>query len=797
MEFGLKIILITAKVLIKIGDFILWLFNYFLKIAKRAWSILFFLLKKIELYLIDVSSNFKRAYHIKLLEIKKVKSAFIFERKLKKERVKKIKSSPKPSFSFNKAFSPLCSFLRSTFFAIFRALRKIFSFSYLKRKKKRTVKKRSKFFIPLLKARYFFLGIIFSLIFVFLPIVFIMFLQNLPNPKELSNTDVEKTTKIFDRNGNLLYQIYANQNRTPVPLSSIPQELKEATIAIEDKDFYKNPGFDLQAIIRAAIADLKGEPLQGGSTITQQLIKSRLLSPEITIERKVKEIILAFWSERIYSKDQILEMYFNQIPYGGTAWGAEAASEVYFHKEVSELTLAESAFLAGMPRAPSIYSPYGDTPNLWKKRQKEVLSRMKELGYITEEERATAEAEELFFQPPQIPIHAPHFVMYVKEYLIEKYGLPLVEKGGLNVVTSLDLTTQEMAENVVGKEVDNGAVYNFTNGAALITSPSSGDILAMVGSKDYNDPSGGNVNITTSLRQPGSTVKAITYSVALANGFTAASSLNDSPTSFPSASGFSYRPVNYDGKFRGNVSLRFALANSINIPAVKVLQKVGIDKMVSLAKKMGITTWKDPSNYGLSITLGAAEVKMVDLATVYGTLANQGKKVDLNPILKITDYKGNTVFEKDETKFVQVMDEGVAYIISDILADNRARATEFGLNSPLNVNGKYVSVKTGTSDSFRDNWTIGYTPDVLVAVWVGNNDNQPMNRIASGITGAAPIWHQLMERMIEDKNNQKTLPPRNIVSKFCGRGIEYFITGTEGSVHCPTATPSSSLISNQ
>lgn len=643
----------------------------------------------------------------------------------------------------------------------------------------------------LVKLRYIAIGFSFSFMFIFFPFSVFVFAQNLPNPKELTDRDIAQTTKIYDRNGNLLFQIYANENRTLVPLEKIPRNLIYATISIEDKDFYSNPGFDVKAITRAAISNLSGEPLQGGSTITQQLIKSSLLTPEVTISRKVKEIILAFWAERIYTKDQILEMYFNQVPYGGTSWGAQAAAEVYFGKDVSELTLAESAFLAGMTRAPSIYSPYGSTPTLWKKRQEEVLSRMHQLGYINKEQRENALKEELAFESVQTPIYSPHFVMYVRDLLVRKYGIAMVEKGGLKVVTTLDGNVQDMAEKIVSEEVIKHSLYNISNGAALVTNPKNGDVLGMVGSKDYDDPNGGKVNITTSLRQPGSSIKPVTYSAALTQGFTAATIIDDSPITYRSPSGGpSYSPVNYDGRFHGRVPVRIALANSYNIPAVKTLDRVGVTNMLALGKNMGIDSWNEPDRYGLAITLGAAEVRMTDMAEVYGTLANLGQRVDLDPILKITDYKGNIIQEKKDSSGEQVLPKAVSFIISDILADNRARSQEFGPSSALNIPGKTVSVKTGTTDNKRDNWTIGYTPDVLVATWVGNNDNSPMSQaLASGITGAAPIWNRIMNNLLRERADVKQGLPEDVVQKSCLGRVEYFVKGTESSVNCAPFSP--------
>jgi penicillin-binding protein 1C len=636
-----------------------------------------------------------------------------------------------------------------------------------------------------LKLKYFVVGFLFCVVFLLIPFSIYAFLTSLPNPKLLTEREFPQTTKIFDRNGTLLYQIYANENRTLVPLNSIPKNLINATIAIEDKDFYSNPGFDINGIIRAAVADFSGKPIQGGSTITQQLIKSTLLSPEISITRKIKEIVLAFWAERLYSKNQILEMYFNQVPYGGTAWGIEAASETYFGKNVKDLDLAQSSFLAGMPQAPTTYSPYGNDPTLWKRRQTTVLNKLYGLGYITLEQKDQALSESLTFQPPQIPIYAPHFVMYVKDVLVQRYGLAMVEKGGLNVTTSLDLKLQQDVQQIVTDEVTNDAYLNLTNGAALVTNPSNGDILAMVGSKDYNGENGGNVNLTTALRQPGSSIKVVTYATALSDGFTAASILDDSPITYNIPGSTPYSPVNYDGKFHGRVPLRIAFADSFNVPAVKTLQKVGINTMMNTAKKMGITTWGNPDQYGLSLTLGAAEVKMTDMATVYGTVANLGKKVDLDPILKVANYDGSVSYQKQEELPNLVLDPGVTYIISNILADNNARSLEFGLNSPLNIQGKTVSVKTGTSDNKRDNWTIGFTPQDLVAVWVGNNDNSPMSQtLASGITGAAPIWNKIMSLLLSNVSNVPEQMPDDVVLRKCQGRNEYFIKGTENTPDC-------------
>lgn len=636
------------------------------------------------------------------------------------------------------------------------------------------------------KLKFFTLGVILSCLLIFVPLLSMIFVSELPDPSNLSIASVPKTTKIYDRNNVLLYEIYANQNRTVVSLNTIPRHLKQATIAIEDKDFYKHPGFDLRGIIRALVSNVNNDYRQGGSTITQQLIKSAFLTPEPTIKRKIKEVILALWSEQKYTKDQILEMYFNYVPYGGTAWGVESASEIYFGKNVSDLTLAESAFLAGLPKAPSIYSPFSGERTLWKNRQRDVLAAMVRDGYINQKQANDALKEELVFISPKVPIKAPHFVMYVKDLLVQQYGITEVERGGLQVKTSLDYSLQQKAETIVADQVDQNAYLNVQNGASVITNPQNGDILAMVGSKNYFDTENdGNVNVTTSLRQPGSTIKIVTYTLALENGFTEATMVDDSPlTVISSDGGPSYTPVNYDGKSHGKQTIRSAFANSYNISAVRVAQKLGVDKILSFGQAMGITTWKDPRRYGLSITLGGAETKMTDLATVFGTIATGGERVDLNPILSVTDAYGKNVYKK-EVKGERIVSEGTAFIIADILADNTARSSAFGPNSPLSIPGKRVSVKTGTTDNKRDNWTVGFTDEFVVATWVGNNDNTPMSpELTSGITGAAPMWNTIMMTLIDNLQQEAVSIPPSVVTRNCYGRTTYFVRGTENAVNC-------------
>ncbi len=604
----------------------------------------------------------------------------------------------------------------------------------------------------------------------------------LPNPALLTTRDIPLTTKIFDRNDILLYEFYQDQNRTIVPLKEIPESVKQATIAIEDREFYHHQGFSIRGIMRASRETLLNENLQGGSTITQQLIKSALLTPEVSLRRKIKELILALWAEHMYSKDQILEMYLNQVPYGGTAWGIESASQTFFNKHVSELTLAEAALLAGLPQAPSEYSPFGSDKDKAINRQHEVLRRMKEDGYISQNQLEEAKNEKLRFAVPQISIRAPHFVLYTREYLTKRYGERQIFQGGLRIKTTLDVRLQDKIQEIVASEIEKVKNLQVGNGAVLVTDPNTGDILAMVGSKDYfNAQEDGNVNVTTAQRQPGSSIKVVTYTAALERGFTAATLLDDSPISYRILGQPPYSPVNYDSKFRGLVSLRYALGNSYNIPAVKTLDRIGIMTMIEKGREMGINTWEDTSRFGLSLTLGGGEVTMIDMAEVYGTLANEGKRVNLSPILEITDYTGKIIQKDNQAVPVQATSPEIAFIMSDILSDNTARTQAFGPNSSLVIPGKTVSVKTGTTNEKRDNWTIGYTPSAVVTVWVGNNDNTPMNpQLASGVTGAAPIWNQVMKEVLKDKPDEVPQKPPSIISVPCYFGRqEYFLPGTE------------------
>ncbi|WKZ25432.1 MAG: PBP1A family penicillin-binding protein [bacterium] len=573
----------------------------------------------------------------------------------------------------------------------------------------------------------------------------------IPLPTKLTSPDIPVSTKLFDRNGNIIYEIYADTRRSPIELESLPDNIKNATIAIEDKDFYKHYGFSFTGIARAAWKIVTRGKLEGGSTLTQQLVKNALLSPERTIRRKAREFFLTMVVEGIYSKNQILEMYLNQIPYGSTAYGIESASELYFKKPAKDLSLAESALLAGLPQSPTRYSPFGARPELAKERQKQVLDQMVINEHITQEEADKAFEEELKYTKIEAP-KAPHFALWVKEQLVEKYGERMVEQGGLRVTTTLDLELQEFAQMAVATEVAKLKNQKVGNGAAIVTHPSTGEILAMVGSKDYfAEDEDGKVNVTLANRQPGSSIKPLNYALAISRKkITLATTFADTPSCFAVAGQSLYCPKNYDGTFKGLVQTRFALGNSLNIPAVKILAVNGVKQFVEFANSLGLTTFEDPDRYGLSLTLGGGEVKPIDMAVAFGVFANGGVKEPLLAITKIEDWKGKILEEVNignkKLSGEKVLDTGTSFLISHALHDNNARQEAFGPSSFLNVRGHpEVSVKTGTTNDRRDNWTIGYTKQIVVVVWVGNNDNTPMGGAVSGVTGASPIWNRVIK----------------------------------------------------
>lgn len=654
---------------------------------------------------------------------------------------------------------------------------------------------------------------------IFMAGAFAYFAKDLPNPDKLTNRESEElSTKIYDRNGELLFDVFSNKNRTLVTIDQIPDDLKKATIAIEDKDFYKHKGFDVISIIRIPyyVLTRKQSQLTGGSTLTQQLVKLTFLSPERKITRKIKEFFLAVQVENKFDKDKILQMYLNEAPYGGTAIGVEAASQQYFGKHAKDLTLAESAILAGLPQRPTYYSPLGNHPDAYKTRAKDVLRRMREDNKITkEQEKETFEQIQNGFVkivPTDITIKAPHFVMKVKQQLEDEYGEKLVQEGGLRVTTTLDYGMQQIAQTAVKEEIAKLKNYKVGNGAAVILDPKTGDILSMVGGKDYfgkSEPDGctegddcvfeANVNAATADRQPGSATKPIAYATGFRKGYTPANVILDVPTVFPGGEGLpEYKPENYDAKFHGPTHIRLALGNSYNLPAVKMLALLGISEVMKQGYEMGITNWEPNSenikNVGLSLVLGGREVSLVDLTTAYGVFANNGVKYEPTYILKVTDAKQEkTYFEEKHKSEKKVLPSEVAFLISHILSDNEARTAAFGANSGLKIANRTVAVKTGTTDQKKDNWTVGYTPSYVVGVWVGNNDGRVMDqKIASGVTGATPIWNRIMREVLKDKpvEDFSKVPP-NIVSMQVdaltgglpkdGEPLrsEYFIKGTE------------------
>lgn len=639
---------------------------------------------------------------------------------------------------------------------------KIINFLNLKRKRKKLRESKNKFQkniyevnkpnkrLKLWKNIFFFGTLTSILLWIF---------WDIPLPTKLTQNQVPVSSKLFDRNGGLIYEIYTDKKSTPIEVDELPNYVWQSTLSIEDKDFYKHYGVSFTGIMRALYKTVLKKKLEGGSTLTQQLVKNTLLTPERTIKRKIREFALTLVVESIYSKKQILNMYLNQIPYGGTSYGIGAASETYFNKNAKDITLAEAALLAGLPAAPSYYSPFGAHPESAKGRQETVLRRMVEDGYITKDESEKALSEELKYATPQ-KLEAPHFALWVKQLLAEKYGEAVVEKGGLRVTTTLDLSLQQFAENAVATEVAKLKKNNVGNGAALVTRPKTGEILAMVGSKDYFAlDEDGKVNIIFSKRQPGSSIKPLNYALALKDKkITLSTPLADVPTCFKVYGQNDYCPVDYDGNFHGAVQTRFALGNSYNIPAVRVLALNGLTPFIDFAKEMGITTFRDPSNYGLSLTLGGGEVMPYDMATAFGVFANQGIKQPLIAILKITDWKGKVLEEVnlDETELSgqRVLEPEITFLISHTLYDNNARSAMFGESSYLNVKGHpEVSVKTGTTNDRRDNWTIGYSEYALAATWVGNNDNTEMSGAVSGVSGASPIWNKIIKEVLDKAEN--------------------------------------------
>jgi 1A family penicillin-binding protein len=584
----------------------------------------------------------------------------------------------------------------------------------------------------------------------------------IPDLTSFQQRRIEQSTKIYDRTGEvLLYDLHQDVRRTIVPFEKISYHVKNATVAIEDDQFYKHYGIQPLAILRAAIANFfSGDLLggQGGSTITQQVIKNSILEKEKKLTRKVKEAILAIKIERVLTKDQILGHYLNESPYGGTIYGVEEASQSFFGKPASELSLPEAAYLAALPQAPTYLSPYGTHKDALDARQKQVLKRMLVNKFIKEEEYNAAVATTVTFQPQAVTgIKAPHFVMYIKEQLVEKYGEEALSGKGFKVISTLDWKLQQEAERIVNENaLKNETKFNASNAGLVATDPKTGDVLVMVGSRDYFDTAiDGNFNIAISSRQPGSSIKPMVYASAFAKGYTPETKVFDVKTQFStncepwdiSNENPCYSPNNYNNKFVGPISLRNALAQSLNIPAVKVLYLTGIKDAIKLTGDMGITTLNDPDRLGLTLVLGGGEVKLLEHTGAYGVFANEGVKADRRTILRIEDNDGK-VIEEPQVVEKRVLDKNAALQITDILSDNPARVPLWGSNSLIYFPNRDVAAKSGSTNNSRDAWIMGYAPNIAVGVWVGNNDNKPMNGLSGLI--ATPMWRQFMDVALAD-----------------------------------------------
>jgi penicillin-binding protein 1C len=633
-------------------------------------------------------------------------------------------------------------------------------------------------------------------------ILFFIVSLSLPSPNKLSARVVPESTKIYARDGTtLLYEIHGETKRTLVTLDQIPDYVKEATIAIEDKDFYTNKGIDVDGIIRAALKNIfTGNPTgEGGSTITQQFVKNAILynPSESTFEaytRKIREAVLSIQMEQKFTKDEILQLYLNEIPYGRNAYGVEAAAQTYFAKSAKDLTLAESAYLAAVPQAPSFYSANMDR---WTHRKDLVLEEMAAQGYITETERDSAKKEAVTFSKIKTAIKAPHFVLYVQELLAEEYGQKTLEEGGLRVITSLDWRLQEFAEQAVKDGVaKNEKSYNADNASLAAIDPKTGQILAMVGSRDYFDDShDGQVNVSLRPRQPGSSFKPYVYAAAFKEGMSPATMIMDVRTVFGTYGDQDYAPANYNGASNGPVSIRKAFAGSLNVPAVKTLFLTGVQDAIDTAKDLGINSDLNADICGLSLVLGGCEITLLDHVSAMGTFANMGIKHDHTPILKIMDSKGEVLEEyKDSGR--EALDPQIAYEVVDIMTDNDARTFVFGARSPLILPDRVVGAKTGTTQQWKDGWTLGYTPSLVAGVWTGNNDGELMRSGADGVLTAAPIWNQFMRKATEGTPVETFQEPSGIqhlfVDSLSGKLPTEYTPSTKQEVFAQNSVPKES-----
>ncbi|HEU0050731.1 MAG TPA: PBP1A family penicillin-binding protein [Patescibacteria group bacterium] len=614
--------------------------------------------------------------------------------------------------------------------------------------------------------------------------------RDLPDPNTLTTRQVPQSTKIYDRTGtHLLYELHGDEKRTLVKITDLPVYVKQATIAIEDKDFYQHHGVYWKGIVRAVWTDLThGKLQQGASTLTQQLVKNALLTNEKTITRKIKEFLLAIQIERVYSKDQILQMYLNEIPYGATEYGIESAAQTYFGKSSKDLTLDEAALLASIPQSTDYYNPYGtgahgDNRQALVTRQHRVLDLMVEQKFISRQQAEDAKKidtlKKLVPKTVNGSIQAPHFVMYVRSLLTEKYGQKMVEQGGLKVITTLDWDKQMAAEDEIKKGVDaRGKQYKFSNAALVSLDPTNGQILAMVGSKDFFDTANdGQVNVTLRPRQPGSSFKPIVYAVGFMKGFLPDTTLWDVNTTFKTDTK-PYQPHDYDLKERGPVSIRQALQGSLNIPAVEMLYLDGVGRVLDFAETLGYTTLSDRSRFGLSLVLGGGEVTPIEHANAYAAFADEGIHYPTSAILEVDDPNGTTLEKWQQPEGTRVMDPQISRLISNVLSDNAARAYIFGAQNYLTLPDRPVAVKTGTTNDYHDAWTVGYTPNLVTAVWVGNNNNDAMKRGADGSIVAAPIWQGYMKRATKDLPIQTFTqpdPPTTDKPALLGKAVQQTI----------------------
>jgi len=644
----------------------------------------------------------------------------------------------------------------------------------------------------------------------------------IPDFHSFEDRKVVNSTKIYDRTGKiLLYDIHKDTKRTDISSEEMGVNIKNATVAIEDSEFYNHGGIRITSIIRAILTNIfGGSRTQGGSTITQQLVKNALLTQEKSYTRKIKEWVLAIKIDNSIPKEKILEYYLNEAPYGGTIYGIEEASRTYFDKDAADLTLAEAAYLASIPQSPTTLSPYGKNRDKLEARKNLVLSKMLELKFITQAEYAAAKKEVVNFVPQVTGgIKAPHFVFFIKDYLEQKYGTEAVEKGGLKVTTTLDYDLESKAEQIVKDgALQNEKDWNGKNASLVAIDPKTGQILTMVGSRDYFDKEiDGNFNVATASRQPGSSFKPFIYATAFNKGFTPDTVLFDLPTEFQTtcdALGKAlpghnqkdcYMPDDYDGKYRGPMSLRDALAQSINIPAVKLFYLAGLPDSLKTAEDMGISTLGDSGRYGLTLVIGGGEVSLLDMASAYGVFANDGERNPYTGILKVEDSSGK-VLEEFNPNTQEVLPKNTALTITDILSDEKARQPTFGAHSSLYIPGKDVAVKTGTTNNNKDAWTIGYTPSLVVGVWAGNNDNVPMKKGGAAVAG--PIWNKFMDQALKNLPEEKfekpnlDVDPKTVKPALRGfwQGNENFfidkISGKLATENTPRETTLEKVITN-